>query len=156
MGGPKALGLLPRLVPSIAKASHSRQALQQRVQKSAPEIRGISVAARAPGGLQVGKGVAMTLTVTLLFAGGYAWHRDEAVELRQQYVSPHRSFTEPRLAEPSASPRPVDESAAPGRRDVYGNDITDAVATYTLDPAGSVYEEHSPQTEVPQLDPPTT
>jgi hypothetical protein len=41
----------------------------------------------------------------------------------------------------------VDEPA----RDVYGNDITQAVATYKLDSTGTLYEEHSPQTEVPRL-----
>jgi hypothetical protein len=35
--------------------------------------------------------------------------------------------------------------------DLYGNDVADAVAHYKLDPAGSLYEEHSPQTEVPRL-----
>ena len=37
---------------------------------------------------------------------------------------------------------------------LYGNDITNAIATYKLDASGSVYEEHSPDTEVPQLKPP--
>lgn len=36
-------------------------------------------------------------------------------------------------------------------RDLYGNEITQAVATYKLDSAGSLYEEHSPQTELPRL-----
>ena len=40
--------------------------------------------------------------------------------------------------------------------DLYGNEITSAIATYTLDPSGTVYEEHSPQTEVPHLGVPTT
>ena len=35
--------------------------------------------------------------------------------------------------------------------DLYGNEVNDAIATYTLDPAGSLYELHSPQTEVPRL-----
>jgi len=38
-----------------------------------------------------------------------------------------------------------------GTVDLYGNEVTDAVATYTLDPAGSLYELHSPQTELPRL-----
>ena len=38
-----------------------------------------------------------------------------------------------------------------GTVDLYGNDVTDAVAEYTLDPAGSLYELHSPQTELPRL-----
>jgi hypothetical protein len=35
--------------------------------------------------------------------------------------------------------------------DLYGNEVTDAVAKYLLDPRGALYEEHSPQTEVPRL-----
>ena len=35
--------------------------------------------------------------------------------------------------------------------DLYGNEVSDAIATYSLDPAGSLYETHSPQTELPKL-----
>jgi len=35
--------------------------------------------------------------------------------------------------------------------DLYGNDVTPAVATYSLDAGGSVYEIHSPHTEIPHL-----
>jgi hypothetical protein len=38
-----------------------------------------------------------------------------------------------------------------GAVDLYGNEVIDAVATYSLDPAGSLYELHSPQTELPRL-----
>jgi hypothetical protein len=38
-----------------------------------------------------------------------------------------------------------------GTVDLYGNEVIDAVATYSLDPAGSLYELHSPQTELPRL-----
>jgi hypothetical protein len=38
-----------------------------------------------------------------------------------------------------------------GLVDLYGNDVTAAVATYTLDADGSLYELHSPQTELPRL-----
>jgi hypothetical protein len=43
----------------------------------------------------------------------------------------------------------ADEAA--GFTDLYGNEVTDAVATYTFDRAGSLYELHSPQTELPRL-----
>lgn len=42
------------------------------------------------------------------------------------------------------------------RTDLYGNDVSSAVAEYTLDPEGSLYEEHSPQTELPALGVPKT
>jgi hypothetical protein len=35
--------------------------------------------------------------------------------------------------------------------DLYGNEVSDAVAKYKLDATGAVYETHSPQTEVPRL-----
>jgi hypothetical protein len=38
--------------------------------------------------------------------------------------------------------------------DLYGNDVTPAVARYATDPSGSMYEQHSPQTELPRLPPP--
>jgi hypothetical protein len=34
---------------------------------------------------------------------------------------------------------------------LYGNEVSDAVATYTFDQSGSLYELHSPQTELPRL-----
>ena len=35
--------------------------------------------------------------------------------------------------------------------DLYGNEVSDAVAKYKLDATGALYELHSPQTEVPRL-----
>lgn len=35
--------------------------------------------------------------------------------------------------------------------DVYGNRVTPAVATYQLDATGTLYELHSPQTQLPRL-----
>jgi hypothetical protein len=45
-----------------------------------------------------------------------------------------------------AQPAPAD-----GAVDLYGNEVSDAIATYSVDPAGSLYELHSPQTELPRL-----
>jgi hypothetical protein len=42
-------------------------------------------------------------------------------------------------------------TASVSKPDLRGNDITAAVATYKLDSTGVLYEEHSPQTEVPRL-----
>jgi hypothetical protein len=42
-------------------------------------------------------------------------------------------------------------AAIDGFTDLYGNEVTDAIATYTFDQAGSLYELHSPQTELPRL-----
>jgi hypothetical protein len=48
-----------------------------------------------------------------------------------------------------ASRQAFDE--ADGVVDLYGNEVSDAVARYTLDPTGSLYELHSPQTELTRL-----
>ena len=53
-----------------------------------------------------------------------------------------------------AASAPARGSDVPGREpavDLYGNEVTDAVAKYRLDSRGALYEEHSPQTEVPRL-----
>ena len=38
-----------------------------------------------------------------------------------------------------------------GLTDLYGNEVNAAVAEYSVDPLGSPYEVHSPQTELPRL-----
>jgi HAMP domain-containing protein len=48
------------------------------------------------------------------------------------------------------------ENRADGVVDLYGNDVSDAVAEYTLDAAGSLYEVHSPRTELVHLASPKT
>lgn len=48
-----------------------------------------------------------------------------------------------------SSPQDGDDDV--GSVDVLGNPVSDAVAKYKLDAAGSLYELHSPQTELPRL-----
>jgi hypothetical protein len=45
----------------------------------------------------------------------------------------------------------IEEWDATGSPDLFGNEVTDAVAKFKLDNAGSLYEVHSPQTELPRL-----
>jgi hypothetical protein len=40
--------------------------------------------------------------------------------------------------------------------DLYGNEVSDAVARFKLDDGGSLYEVHSPQTELPNLKAPVS
>jgi len=49
---------------------------------------------------------------------------------------------------PVVAPRAED---ADGVTDLYGNEVSPAVAEYSVDPLGSPYEVHSPQTELPRL-----
>ena len=82
-------------------------------------------------------------------------------------LAPH-GVTRSRSTGADAAPRaahsdlpPVPRSPLPNRindfgesdavLDLYGNEVMPAVATYTFDDLGSLYEVHSPQTEVPRL-----
>ena len=55
-----------------------------------------------------------------------------------------------RAAAPPAFDTPL-RADEEGVVDLYGNDVTDAVAKYKLDADGSLYESHSPQTQLPRL-----
>ena len=84
-----------------------------------------------------------------------------------QFVTRSHFATEPQKAPPPADVRPasvwsdtadddVQGDDIPENLDLYGNEVTDAVAKYRFDASGSLYELHSPQTEVPKLAPPKT
>lgn len=51
---------------------------------------------------------------------------------------------------------PITPEPADGTLDLYGNDVSPAVATYSFDALGSPYEVHSPQTELPHPGSPKT
>src|SRR4030081_3360503 len=58
--------------------------------------------------------------------------------------------------QPPAPSQPGDADAGDradhdGDLDLYGNDVTDAVAKYKRDSDGSLYEAHSPQTQIARL-----
>jgi hypothetical protein len=60
-------------------------------------------------------------------------------------VSRGREASPAAVAMPSLQPEEIDTI------DMYGNEVSAAVATYRLDATGAFYELHSPQTEVPRL-----
>jgi hypothetical protein len=104
------------------------------------------------------------LTVTLFMTGAWgagARHgaaANHAVPMAPSPLWGIAPFTGPDGTAPATpgAPAPTAGEAAEGARDLFGNEVSDAIATYTRDRAGSVYEEHSPGTEVPRLKPPTT
>jgi hypothetical protein len=51
------------------------------------------------------------------------------------------------VSQPTARPDLIRDEAV----DAYGNEVTSAVAEYSLDGSGDLYEQHSPQTELPHL-----
>lgn len=52
------------------------------------------------------------------------------------------------------TPAGLQRDGEDGVRDLYGNDVASAVAKYSFDATGSLYEVHSPQTELPRLSSP--
>jgi hypothetical protein len=85
--------------------------------------------------------VVLTLTLfTVAFSAGQRLHRPD------RRPAPHGS----RLV--AVQPQPADAAII----DAFGNEVTQAVATYKIDSTGDLYEEHSPQTEVPRLGSPKT
>jgi hypothetical protein len=53
----------------------------------------------------------------------------------------------------TAIPQDAREPAGIGRRDRYGNDVTEAIGDYRVDPRGDLYEWHNPDTAVLKLGP---
>jgi hypothetical protein len=45
----------------------------------------------------------------------------------------------------------IDPPDSEGTVDLYGNEVSDAVAKYRMDVTGALYELHSPHTELPRL-----
>jgi len=68
-----------------------------------------------------------------------------------------KSMFAPAIADPEVLPaadrtaEERDPNSNDAFTDLYGNEINDALATYTFDQSGSLYELHSPQTELPRL-----
>jgi hypothetical protein len=98
------------------------------------------------------------LTVTLLTVAACSYGTGYSVTSSRVTFTPSATTSEPipsadRDLELESRPVPVirqPDSQEP-RHDLYGNDVSDAIAKYKSDRAGSVYEEHAPQTEVPRL-----
>ena len=109
----------------------------------------------------------VVLTVTLCASAGYTMSGERAADLRTRLLVPHPVSRRPPAPAPTPPVDPLRSgwsastpvlSERPDRpvQDLYGNDVNDAVARYKFDPEGTVYEEHSPETEIPHLRPPTT
>jgi hypothetical protein len=107
------------------------------------------------------------VVVAVLVLAGYAWLPDAAADLlwtRQAVPSAAASrivtlapeFDRPgrRLEAPHPQDLPFRLEETPSAVDIRGNEIARPVAKYRLDERGSLYEVHSPDTEVPRLKPP--
>jgi hypothetical protein len=73
-------------------------------------------------------------------------------DVRESPAITASAMTLPAGAGPSHAAQPdTDADNDEGVTDLYGNDVTSAVANYKLDVDGSLYEAHSPQTQLPRL-----
>ena len=62
-----------------------------------------------------------------------------------------------RGAHDAVAPAAIEQLAEPLEEaplDLRGNEVRPAIARYKVDPTGVLYEEHSPETELPKLAPP--
>jgi hypothetical protein len=121
---------------------------------------GTSVALGGVGGVAVIVRIGSLLTVAVVILIGSSWVRELAAPrdtqfspttLEMGFRSPFRDARGPDAIAMTSQSRGdrVDDGI-----DLYGNEVNAAVATYKLDRTGTLYELHSPQTEVPQLPPP--
>jgi len=106
--------------------------------------------------------IAVMLIFTLLPLAGWTAGAWRATSASQQLFNPPNEQTSPPVTGSgdlgwSSLPDPLlEDPDADVERDLYGNDVSTAVAAYKSDRTGSVYEEHSPNTQVARLKPPTT
>lgn len=97
-------------------------------------------------------GVATAATLAVLISGAFFTRplvtRTDADHV--QVETPLTPSADVRLM--ADEPRDAREpETTEGVTDLYGNEVSDAIATYTFDQSGSLYELHSPQTELPRL-----
>lgn len=96
-------------------------------------------------------GLAIAVFIPLAVAASVLTPRPVTISLPIGNESNRVAPVPPSHPESSTDPEVREEPT-----DLLGNTVTDAVARYKFDATGSLYEVHSPQTEVPRLRPPKT
>jgi hypothetical protein len=140
----------------VAERAHLLLALQQMRHYNelltTPAVRGTCVALCSGGGFVTDRArVALRVVLVALIpiTLGCARLAPELIASATHHASAIvPSNTEPPVPRVFEPPR---EGEDDGELDLYGNDVTDAVAKYKLDSDGSLYELHSPQTQIPRL-----
>ena len=93
--------------------------------------------------------IALAIVVPLLMM--CAWLTPQLAHgsrIEARLISPALTAPEDVTTSSTRDPEMIDGD---GPVDLYGNEVTEAVARYKLDATGSLYETHSPQTELPRL-----
>jgi hypothetical protein len=137
------------------------------VRAAAPQLKSVFIrgtpVARFTLGVRVNPAARITVIAVIGFmffsSGGPARNQDAirgatrehgpAMQVSSDPVSSLTGDNSP-SADTDGSARVHDDATV----DLYGNEVTSAVAQYKLDSGGSLYETHSPRTELPRLGPP--
>ena len=97
--------------------------------------------------------IGLAVVIPLLIVGGLLTPQlargsrvDVATPIRAQLT-----VTAPKDDATPGDARAQEGPDADGPVDLYGNEVTQAIAKYQFDATGSLYETHSPQTELPRL-----
>ncbi len=70
-------------------------------------------------------------------------------------LAAHTTAVSPLDLQPSTThSTPTDFRFAEPRVDLFGNEVSEAVGDYRVDPGGDLYERHAPDTAVLKLGPP--
>jgi hypothetical protein len=95
------------------------------------------------------------LCVALLFygIGRLAPEMCGRVDARPAQLESGEAMIQAGTADPATSAKPYEDRDG---LDLYGNEVHEAVAEYTLDEDGSLYEIHAPRTDAARLPPPTS
>jgi len=101
--------------------------------------------------MRIATRISFAVTVPVLILSGWSWtdsraHATPPAPPAATRPEPRRGASMPRHST-AQQDVPLDEGVV----DLYGNEVSDAVARYGVDPEGSRYELHSPHTELPRL-----
>jgi hypothetical protein len=117
-------------------------------------FRGTVVAKSPSGAVLSRKGFALTLAAMTPFLMAGAFLTSEPVQAALGRRPDPLSASPVPPTRVNNYPLSVAEDTDDAAVDLLGNPVNDAVAKYKFDAAGSLYELHSPQTELPRLKPP--
>jgi len=117
----------------------------------------LSIANSSPGGTGVATpkagvflpkalGLSIAVVLPFLLAGAFLTSPRVTASAPDAHVAPPDH-----VPAPSDSLDAEDDEDEAGLVDLFGNPVADAVAKYKFDATGSLYELHSPQTELPRL-----
>ena len=93
--------------------------------------------------------------VLAAIAGHEMWS-PRVIEVQQPHLTETTSISIPLVEDAAEEATSKANPYTQPQFDVYGNQIDEAVGDYRVDPRGDLYEQHSPDTALLKLAPPST